>query len=150
MGRAIKSPPMKAVKCASIGYQGRRIDEFCEALAAAGVPMLVDVRDRAWSHRPEFRKEALRTALEERGIEYCHLKVAGNPTRPKKGEPATPGACEAAYVAYLADRPEVVDQVRDVLATNPGAALFCYESHRSACHRGVLIKSLGAATVQDL
>lgn len=131
-----------AVRCVSVGYQGRRLDEFCELLVRTSVPLLVDVRDRAWSNRPEFRKEALRTALRKHGISYLHLKVAGNPMRPKKGEPRDWAKCEAAYTEHLAGHPEVLNELHRVLAETPGAAVFCYEADRQSCHRGVLLRKL--------
>ena len=51
--------------CFTIGYQGRRLDDLCGTLFNMGVEVLVDIRERAWSQRPEFRKRAFRLWLNE-------------------------------------------------------------------------------------
>lgn len=130
-------------KCLGVGYQGRSIAELCDALEAAGVARLVDVRERAWSHRPEYRKQALQRALGERGIEYVHCKEAGNPHRPRKGEERSWAECENLYAQHLGEHPEVLEALALLLEDGP-AALFCYEAERSACHRGVLMRAIKA------
>jgi uncharacterized protein (DUF488 family) len=125
----------------SIGYEKRSLAAFCDALLQGGVEVLIDVRERAWSQRPEFRKTALAGALRERGIDYVHCKRAGNPFRPRAGEVPDFDACIAAYTRHLDAHPEVLDEVQS-LASNRRAALFCYEGHRTRCHRGLLFEAL--------
>jgi len=129
------------MKVYNIGYQQRKISAFCETLRLAGVETLVDVRERAWSNRPEFRKQALRSALQDVGIEYVHLKAAGNPFRPKNGIPEDIEACKRAYSGHLEQHLEVVDEAFE-LAQSSRAAFFCYEADRCGCHRDVLLKKL--------
>jgi uncharacterized protein (DUF488 family) len=126
----------------SIGYQGRSLDGLCAALAEAGVMVLLDVRDRAWSQRPEFRKGRLRDALEESGIRYEHFREAGNPYRPRRGEVLDFDECARKYRSRLDGVPEILDDAVERIEEEP-AAVFCYESHRDFCHRGVLIQALG-------
>lgn len=135
----------------SIGYEKRRIGEFCEALVRAGVTRLVDVRERAWSMRPEYRKRALAEALAEHGIEYVHCKVAGNPFRPKKGDEIDLTECEQRYAEHVAQDPSILGAVLSLVEAEP-SALFCYEGHRSRCHRGVLLDELATqgASIVDL
>lgn len=125
----------------SIGYQGRSADQLCESLGAAGVTILVDVRERAWSQRPEFRKNALKNKLAQFGIEYLHLREAGNPFRPKNGEQLSPAKCFAQYRKHLRDNPSIPASVGDVVRSRP-SALFCYEHNHRSCHRGTLIDEL--------
>lgn len=128
-------------KIFNIGYQGRSIADFCETLVAAGVQVLVDVRGNAWSQRPQYRKGYLQGALQEHGIEYVHCKTAGNPFRPKAGDPLDWRKCEAMYRRHLREHPEVVDAVEN-LVRSQAAALLCYEAARDQCHRGVLLDAL--------
>lgn len=129
--------------CFGIGYQGRSLADFCQALVDAEVSRLIDVRERAWSHRPEFRKGAMSQALEEHGIEYVHCKEAGNPHRPRAGEQLSAKKCLALYSAHLDEHPAVLVALTSLMQGHR-AALFCYESTRDQCHRGVLMAALVA------
>ena len=128
-------------ECGSVGYQGRSIGEFCEVLSDHGVEVLIDVRARAWSHRPEFRKTALREALQNGGIRYIHLKCAGNPFRPRKGEMRDRESCAVLFRQHLSEHPEIINRL-DEAAQNRRVVLFCYEADTADCHRGVLLDAL--------
>jgi uncharacterized protein (DUF488 family) len=132
---------MKRMKLFSIGYQGRSISEFCRLLEEHSVKVLIDVRERAWSQRPEYRKTALKVNLQNNGIEYVHYKPAGNPFRPKKNEKLDFNKCAELYQNYLNDNPSVVDVLLKMAEIN-ASAFFCYEADRSNCHRGILIDKL--------
>lgn len=129
------------MKVYNIGYERRRIGAFCEGLRLAGVEALIDVRERAWSNRPEFRKQALRKALEDVGIEYIHLKSAGNPFRPRNGISEDLTACKLAYHQHLKQNLEVVAEALSLAHKKP-SAFFCYEADRCGCHRDVLLSEL--------
>lgn len=128
-------------KCLGIGYQGRSLAGLCEALGELRVDLVIDVRERAWSNRPEFRKGVLSRALAERGIEYQHMRDAGNPFRPKPGEDIDGAECIRRYRRHLETRPDVVRAIRR-LARRRRVALLCYEADSGACHRGVLLDQL--------
>ncbi|HVI77405.1 MAG TPA: DUF488 domain-containing protein [Candidatus Acidoferrum sp.] len=125
----------------SIGYQGKSLEGLCAKLADNAVEILIDVRERAWSNRPEFRKGALAEGLKRTGIEYLHLRSAGNPFRPRKGVSVQRELCLEYYSNYLANSPDVVNSVA-TLSRNNRSALFCYEANADECHRGVLIAAL--------
>ena len=125
----------------SIGYEKRRIVEFCASLKEAGVEALVDVRERAWSNRPEYRKQALKRALATVGIDYIHLKEAGNPYRPRKGEVLDVEKCRRAYSEHLRQNRGILEKAWELAQARP-SAFFCYESITSHCHRGVLLTRL--------
>jgi uncharacterized protein (DUF488 family) len=126
----------------SIGYQGKGIAELCERLSDAGVRVLLDVRERAWSHRPEYRKTALSNALSARGIRYLHFREAGNPYRPSTLNGAPVEVCARLYGQYLDENHAVVEDVADLLKQAP-SALFCYEAEHFNCHRSVLLDRVG-------
>lgn len=125
----------------SVGYQGRSLPSLCELLVQNAVKLLIDIRERAWSNRPEFRKGALRKGLEASGISYSHLRVAGNPFRPRKGQEIASSRCFELYKEYLAGSPEIVEEVLGT-AKHSRIALFCYEASASDCHRGVLAAAI--------
>jgi len=110
-------------------------------LLDVGVKSLVDVRARAWSHRPEFRKSKLKAGLEDAGITYVHLKAAGNPFRPKKGEVKTADDCLEDYRQHLRNNPDVLDEALS-LVKDAEVAFFCYEKASSDCHRSVLVEEM--------
>lgn len=125
----------------SIGYQGKSLEGLCAKLADNAVGVLVDVRERAWSNRPEFRKGVLAEGLKRSGIEYIHLRSAGNPFRPRKGVSVQRELCLGHYSEYLASSPDVVSSVA-ALSRSGRPALFCYEADAEECHRGVLIAAV--------
>jgi len=129
------------VLCFSIGYQGRSIDNLCQELTRNQVTLVVDVRERAWSHRPEFRKGALARALAAVGIEYEHCRIAGNPFRPRNAQPANLTACKRRYASHLKKQPDVLETVESAVRRNR-AALLCFEREKARCHRGVLLMEL--------
>ncbi len=127
--------------CFTVGYQGRSLEGLCSLLVNFGVDQLVDVRERAWSNRPEFRKQALKQGLARVGIGYKHLKEAGNPFRPRKGESLSFAACARSYRSYLRENSDVVNGAREVILSG-SVALFCYEADSAECHRSVLVEEL--------
>jgi uncharacterized protein (DUF488 family) len=119
----------------SIGYQGRSLDGLCMKLRDEGVLTLIDVRARAWSQRPQFRKGALTAALAASGITYLHMKSAGNPFR---HDADTWADCKPMFRAHLNANPIVTRELAAAVDVT-SAAVFCYEAERCACHRGVLL-----------
>ncbi len=129
----------------TIGYQNLTADLYVRALVNAGVGLLIDVREHAWSQRPEFVKSALQNSLSKAGIEYCHLKSAGNPAANRKS--ATSAAeCMKRYRHYLTDNPNCLSSLLSMLrvAEESGrlGCLTCYERRPEDCHRSVLIWEL--------
>lgn len=127
-----------AARVLSLGYEGRSIEDFVAILVTAGVRKLIDVREVALSRRAEYRKASLERSLSRVGIEYQHLREAGNPYRDGK---ANLERCLGAYRRYLERNPEVIDSIADLIKDAPTAVL-CYEREHSACHRSVLLGAL--------
>lgn len=136
------------MNCFSIGYQGKSLTELCTLLAEHTVEVLLDVRERAWSQRPEFRKQRLKNMLAEYGIEYEHFRAAGNPYRPQNGHLYDFEQCAKRFTEYLDRNPEITQSLQSVVSKKR-TALFCYEKYRSQCHRNVLFEAL-ADIIPDL
>jgi uncharacterized protein (DUF488 family) len=140
------------VRLAGIGYQGLGADELIERLRAAGIAVVLDVRELPWSRRAEFSKRALAEGLARAGIDYVHVRAAGNPRENRKSG-GTSAEILARYRAHLAGTPGVLDALLDAAAGRP-AALLCYEADAAACHRSVLLAALAEQhpqwTVLDL
>jgi len=133
----------------SIGYEKKDTNSFLDELDEAGVQILVDIRESAFSRRPDFRKAKLTELLSTRGIEYIHLRDAGNPFRLlKDGDIAE---CLNLYRQHFLDHPEIVDsvivKVEDIARQYSTIAFLCYEKLSAECHRSVLFEFLTANNV---
>lgn len=128
----------------TIGYEKRSLDEYLELLLEHGVEVVVDVRETAWSHKPGFSKSALATRLRESGIEYHHLRVAGNPKWLRDAADSH-AECLEFYRSYLEGHPEVLEALSETLVeqgvSHRRIALTCFERHPGDCHRGILAQA---------
>jgi uncharacterized protein (DUF488 family) len=129
----------------TIGYQNLTADLYVRALVNAGVGLVIDVREHAWSQRPEFVKSTLQNSLSKAGIEYCHLKSAGNPAANRRSARSA-AECMKRYRHHLSDNPDCVSKLLSLLrvAEQSGrlGCLTCYERRPEDCHRSVLISEL--------
>ena len=128
----------------TVGYEGRQLDEVIAVLTTAKIDRLIDVRALPLSRRRGFSKTPLGDALRAAGIEYLHLREAGNPFR-KDPDPI------GQYRTHLPS--STVALVADAVRGHR-AALLCYEADVETCHRGVLAprvaKQLGLTAPRDL
>lgn len=139
----------------TIGYEGKTVDEFLDALAQGGVEMLIDVRAVAASRRPGFSKTALAAAVRERGVDYLHLRALGTP---KSGRDAARkgriAEMRAIFETQL-ETPEAglaMEQLRAAVLEKH-VALLCFERDAVGCHRAVLADRLArdeGVTIVDL
>ncbi len=121
----------------TIGYEKASLGDFLRTVKAAGVELLIDVRDRPQSRRAGFSKRQLSASADEIGIAYVHLKPLGTP--PEGREAHRRGDQDVFW--------RIVD---DQLATPAGQAaleeaaelaaarrscLVCYEADWRHCHR---------------
>lgn len=127
--------PMQIV---SLGYERRSINEVVTILASHNVVKLLDVRELPISRRKGFSKNALSSILENAGIEYCHIRAAGNPHRKEK---ANIKHCLELYDRYLMDNPTVIETVVAELSKRP-VAILCYERDHHNCHRSILLEAI--------
>lgn len=119
----------------TVGYEGRSLPEFVELLQEARVERVVDVRALPLSRRKGFSKTPLSQALSDGGIEYVHVRAAGNPFRDQKNDIEK---CLALYRKHLDAHPEVVVEVETAI-NGHRAALLCVEGDVHCCHRSVLM-----------
>lgn len=128
----------------TIGYEGATVGEFVDALQAAGVERVIDIRAVANSRRPGFSKTPLRNALAEAGIDYVHLRALGTPAdgraaaRERRHE-----ELERIYAGQL-ELPEAIAQGAQMLelAKERPSALLCYERDAAGCHRTLLLDAV--------
>ena len=130
----------------TIGYEGATVPEFISALKQAGVERLIDVRALPLSRRPGFSKTPLRTALEEAGIEYLHLKALGTPADGRAAARAGRHDDLRRIYAGQLELPEAMAQAAQMLALadERPTALLCMERDPAQCHRTLLLDAVAA------
>ena len=137
----------------TIGYEGTTVPEFIAALKLADVERVIDVRALPLSRRPGFSKTALRSALEEAGIDYVHLKALGTPPDGRAAARAGRHAdLERIYAGQL-ELPEAIAQSAQMLALaeEKPTALLCMEREPAHCHRTLLLNAVAPeADIVDL
>jgi uncharacterized protein (DUF488 family) len=62
----------------TIGYERRDGEDLFSMLIDSGVEVLVDVRERPMSRKPDFRKKALIEFCDEYGVDYCAMPELGS------------------------------------------------------------------------
>jgi uncharacterized protein (DUF488 family) len=136
----------------TIGYESKTVAELLDALAAAGVEQLIDVRAVAASRRPGFSKTALAGALAERGISYLHLRPLGTPAAGREAARKGRVAEMRAIYADQLDTPEAALAMEKILAAaaERRSALLCYEREARGCHRAMLAERMAARLPLDV
>ncbi len=128
----------------TIGYERHLTpDSLVEALAAADVERLVDVRELPLSRRRFFSKTALAAVLGDAGVEYEHMRELGNP-KPFRDlyRSGQQEAGEALYLAHLQNgAAAAVDRLSETL-TERRTCILCFEHDHETCHRAVLVEEL--------
>jgi uncharacterized protein (DUF488 family) len=125
-------------KLFTIGYEQATSASVLDELARAGVELVVDTRAVAASRRPGFSKRQLAAGLDERGINYLHLRALGTP---KEGRlAARSGKLDhlfRIYDAHIATPParEQLDELTAIITSGRRVCLLCYERDVAHCHR---------------
>jgi len=128
----------------TVGHGPRDRTALGDALAAAGIDLVVDVRRFPGSRvNPDVRREELERWLPDRGIGYrWDARLGGRRSIPK-GEPVEDGwwtvAQFAAYAAHTRTS-EFAAALDEVLAeaTRATVAVMCSESVWWRCHRRLI------------
>jgi uncharacterized protein (DUF488 family) len=127
---------MRSPLC-TIGYEKASLAEVLAALKAAGIAMLIDVRDRPQSRRAGFSKRQLQAAVEEAGIRYLHLKALGTPPEGREANHRREWERFWRIVdekLATAEAELALQQAATVAAEAP-SCLLCYEGDWRLCHR---------------
>ncbi len=144
---------------ATIGVYGFPGDTHIATLRAAGVDMVVDVRQRRGVRGPEYawaNSLRLQSALAKAGIAYHHAKQLAPTTELRQlqyREDARTGAGKRSRVILATEyheryEREILDRV-DVAGLfialpSTQSALMCVERDAAACHRSLIAARLHA------
>jgi len=128
----------------TIGYEGVTQAAVVDALKAAGVEVLADVRYLPLSRRPGFSKTSLKSAVEEAGIGYRHFRQLGSPADGRAAARRGDHAELARIYAGQLELPEAMAQMGELreIAETKRVALLCYERAAAECHRSLLYDAL--------
>jgi uncharacterized protein (DUF488 family) len=127
----------------SVGYEGRDLDGLIDRLVELDVSVLVDVRLNAISRKQGLSKNALRSALEEEGIEYLHLPALGNPRDNREAFRAGSVVARRRFIRSLAtvDGKAALDALAEA-ASGAIVAILCFEADHELCHRACVIEAV--------
>ena len=134
-------------KLYTIGYQGRKLQEFISILKANGIKQLVDIRFSTISQmKSEFSEDALQYVLINAGISYRSLKYLGVPTKIKgiyKTSEMSIPEFERFYRFHVNDIDMIM--LAKELKESGKTTLMCLERYAMAqakqkinCHRSIL------------
>jgi uncharacterized protein (DUF488 family) len=131
----------------TIGYESATVERFLEALRAAGVQVVVDVRAIAASRRPGFAKTRLAESLRSAGIEYLHLRGLGTPAEGRAAARAGKhDELRRIYLEHLATGParDDLDELARLVAADRSVCLLCLEADPEHCHRSLVAETVRA------
>jgi uncharacterized protein (DUF488 family) len=132
----------KAPRLTTIGYEGATLAAFIATLKAAGVTLLLDIRELPISRRKGFSKTPLSQALAAAGIDYRHERALGAP-RHVRHRLRADGDLKRYFTdfrEYLGTQASVLDQLAKSLTGC--VTLLCFERNPAECHRSVVVTAL--------
>lgn len=130
-------------KIFSIGYEGRKSDEFVSLLKENKISDLVDVRNHAFSWNKDFSMKNLNELLQESGIRYVNLPKLGAPKeiRVEIKENGNREKFFSEYSSWL-NRNKAYLDLLDILARQRTTAIMCLEANYRDCHRKIIGEKL--------
>jgi uncharacterized protein (DUF488 family) len=135
----------------TIGHSNRSLDDFVALLREHAIARLVDIRTVPRSrHNPQFNREWLPAALENRGIQYTHIKELGGLRRARKDSTNTGWRHPSfrGYADYMQTAEfEAALQALIELAERERVAIMCAEAVPWRCHRSLVADALTARGV---
>jgi len=121
----------------TVGFVRALLKDVVATLTAAGVAVLLDVRDRPISRRPGFPKRQLAGAIEEAGMRYIHLQALGTPPEGRLANRRREWERFWGIVEEKLARPEAELALQEAaeLARAAPSCLLCHEADWQICHR---------------
>jgi uncharacterized protein (DUF488 family) len=140
----------------TVGHTTRTLDKLVAILRAHGIERLVDVRTIPRSrHNPQFNRETLSKALNNRHLSYRHMKSLGGLRRARSDSINTGwrNVSFRGFADYMQTKPfaEALKKLIKLAAEKP-TAIMCAEAVPWRCHRSLIADALTARgyQVQDI
>jgi len=131
-------PVRSIAKLCSIGYEGRSLEGYLNALLKAGVSVLCDVRKNPVSRKFGFSKKTLSHVCGELDIRYEHLPQLGIASDDRQ-ELCDLADYQVLFRKYeqtvLVNEPETLCRIAAWVKADECVALTCYERLPEYCHR---------------
>lgn len=132
----------------TIGYQGRKSEEFINILKNNKIKILIDVRHSAKSEKkPQFSKEVLERELKRNNIDYHHYQELGIPFNiqaPYKEGMLSFDCLKQWYYWHIENEVEFENIIK-LIKESGRTVLMCMERYakkmrdqKYACHRDIL------------
>jgi hypothetical protein len=127
----------------TIGYEGKSIDSYLNALISNNVKLLVDVRRNALSMKYGFSKTKLRNYVTRASIGYAHIPGLGiESSKRKKLE--SPTDYELLFKRYASEmlplHESEISRLSEMISKSSRVALTCFEAEPNSCHRHSLVE----------
>jgi hypothetical protein len=132
----------------TIGYEGRKLDEFIKILNENKVELLIDLREfTASNHKPDFSKDNLKKVLPTFGIGYLWIRDLGSPKKMRDilYKTGDYNSFFEEYTKYMDRKQFSLERVLR-LSKIQSICLMCYEADYNFCHRLIVaerIKEMG-------
>jgi len=147
-------PALQPSGLTTIGYEGRSLEGYLNALLRDSVTLLCDVRRNPLSRKYGFAKRTLSNACERVGIRYEHLPELGIESEARQAL-RTQADYDALFAKYERDslprQTAALKKIRGwILNDNQRVALTCYEAQPCQCHRHCVAEALETAGIPAL
>ncbi|MEA1936959.1 MAG: DUF488 family protein [Patescibacteria group bacterium] len=128
----------------TIGYEGKKFEEYLNQLIQNDVKVLVDVRKNAHSMKYGFSKSTLKNAIENLGLKYIHIPNLGieSENRQTLQTKADYDALFAVYARTFTEKMKDLEYLNEILLENQRIAITCFEKDVGYCHRGVIAQKM--------
>lgn len=139
-GRKACTRPIAEPAIYTLGYEGKNVDAFLNAILQTGIQRLVDVRSNPVSRKWGFSKTSLSDLCGRLDIEYVHIPQLGIQSQRRRHLKTLDDYDRLLdeYEHYdIPRRMEAVVQLRHMMEEK-ASALVCMEADPSMCHRGRL------------
>jgi uncharacterized protein (DUF488 family) len=123
----------------TIGYGGRRFDDFVALLEQHGISLVVDIRRFPRSKMPEYNKESLETKLPQFGISYIWMGDTLGGLRPGGYSKYMESGDYQAGIARLLEP-----------AQQASVVLMCKERSDPGCHRRYIVETLASKGIKTI
>lgn len=139
-------PQSQGAGLVTIGYEGRSLEGYLNALLKDAVTVLCDVRRNPLSRKFGFAKTTLKNACESVDIRYEHLPELGIASSERKAL-ETQLDYDMLFESYESDtlprQSEALEKIhRWIIRDGDRVALTCYEAAPCQCHRHCVAEAL--------
>jgi uncharacterized protein (DUF488 family) len=142
---AAAKPKRQPAGIVTIGYEGRSLESYLNALLRAAVTVLCDVRRNPLSRKYGFPEGTLGKACEGVGIRYEHPPELGIASEQQR-ELHSQADYDALFAEYeresLPQQGAALETIRGWVAAGERVALTCLERLPQQCHRHCVAEAL--------